>query len=198
MMLSYRLRRFLRERGLFFLLLLVAFAGGFALVYFGSGALEGWVVADTQEKNVQDQRKFLDDPYDVSEYTAVQVQVYGDGVLFRDDCLGLWIAMPYEKTFAIQRGKEGKLDIRPTQHDLLQDLFSVYNITMHYARIERMEHDLFYATVLLDNGGTLLQLDTRPSDALALATRFKAPIYVYTQLLRQQGRDVCDRRPVQQ
>jgi len=190
MMLSYRLRWFFRKRGMFFLLLLFAFLGGFFLVYFGSGALEGWVVTDAGTKETV-QQPFFDDPYDLSAYTGVKVEVYGDGVLFRDDCKGLWIAMPYEKTFAIKRGEEGKLDIRPTQHDLMRDIFSVYNITMRYARLERMEHDLFYATVLLDHGGTLLHLDTRPSDALALATRFKAPVYVSTRLLRQQGRDIC-------
>lgn len=191
MIFSYRVRWFFRRRGLPALLLLAAFLGGFALVYFGADALEGWIVFDAEEKG-QEQR-FLDDPHDLSAYTRVDVAVYGDGILFRDGCQGLWIAMPYEKVFSIKRGEERKLDIRPTQHDLMQDIFTVYNITMSYARIERVEHDFFYATVLLDDGGTLLQLDTRPSDALALATRFQAPVYVHTPLLRQQGRDICDK-----
>ena len=189
-MLSYRVRGFFRRRGLPLLFVLAAFLGGFALVYFGAAALEGWAIYEAEDKE-QGQR-FLDDPSDLSTYTRVDLVVYGDGVLFRDGCQGLWLAMPYEKAFSIKRGEERKLDIRPTQHDLMQDIFTVYNITMSYARIERVEHGFFYATVLLDDGGTLLQLDTRPSDALALATRFRAPVYVYTPLLRQQGRNLCD------
>ena len=120
------------------------------------------------------------------------MEVFADGILFKDACRGLWIAMPYEKTFSIKRGAVGVLDIRPTQHDLMYVIFNQYAINMTYARIERIEHDFFYATILLETNKKLLQVDTRPSDALALAARFGAPVYVSTTLLRQQGRTICD------
>lgn len=119
------------------------------------------------------------------------MEVFADGVLFKDKCTGVWIAMPYEKTFSIKRGAVGVLDIRPTQHDLMYDIFKQYAINMTYARIERVEHDFYYATMLLETDEKLLQVDTRPSDALALAARFGAPVYMSDKLLRQKGVQVC-------
>ena len=192
MMFWYKARRLGRRYGLTIFFVLLSFVGGFSLVYFGSQALSGFSV---REPEPVAERNILGDPYDLDEYTAVDIQLFGDGVLFKHDCQGIWIAMPYEKTFSIRRGEVGTYDIRPTQHDLMYDILTSYAINMTYARLERMQHDFFYATVLLEKDDKILQLDTRPSDALALATRLKAPVYVSTALLRQQGRDICNDQP---
>lgn len=191
MMLGYNIRRFFRERGWLLFFICLVFAGGFSLVYWGS-ELTGFTFYDSEQPTSDPDRVLLADPFDLSEYTPVIVETYAEGVLFKQDCAGFWIAMPYEKTFSIKRGEVGAFDIRPTQHDLLYDILTSYNVTMHYARIERLEHNFYYATVLLEDNGKILQLDTRPSDALGLATRLKAPVYVSTKLLRQQGRDICN------
>ncbi len=189
-MLWFRLRWWWKKHWLGSLLLALVFVAGFNLMYFGSQALTGWAARDSLP--LQKTTVFLGDPYDLSDYTRVQVEVFTGGVLFKHDCQGFWIAMPYEKTFSIKRGSVGVLDIRPTQHDLMHDIFAAYTINMTYARIERVEHDFYYATVLLENEEKILRLDTRPSDALALASRFGAPLYISTKLLRQQGRNLCN------
>ncbi len=173
------------------LLSALVFLAGFAAVLFFQGNITGLLSKETASPPI-DTALFLGDPFDLQEYTQVEVEVLAEGVLFRHECTGIWLAMPYEKTFSIRRGEAGVFDIRPTQHDLMYDILTNYNIKMHYARIERIQHDFFYATVLLEDQDKLLQLDTRPSDALALATRLQAPVYVATKLLKQQGRDICD------
>ena len=188
MMFWYRARRWLRRKKLAAILILLLFGAGFSLVYFGAPLLSGFAV---KENILPAERLLLADPYDLTDYTEVIVDVFSDGVLFKYECRGLWIAMPYEKSFAIKRNMAGVFDIRPTQHDLLYDVITNYDINMSYARIERMQNNFFYATVLLEHEEKLLQLDSRPSDALALAARFKAPVYVSTKLLQQQGRDIC-------
>ncbi|HLC72003.1 MAG TPA: bifunctional nuclease domain-containing protein [Candidatus Nanoarchaeia archaeon] len=191
MMLGYKIRRFFRERGWLLFFICLAFAGGFSLVYWGS-ELTGLTLYDAQPSSPSPDRVLLADPFDLTDYTLVDVEAYAEGILFKHACQGFWIAMPYEKTFSIKRGEVGAFDIRPTQHDLMYDILTSYNITMHYARMERVEHNFYYATVLLEDDGKILQLDTRPSDALGLATRLKVPIYVSSKLLRQQGKAICD------
>lgn len=175
------------------LLSALVFLAGFAAVFFFQGSITGLLSKETAPA-ASDTALLLGDPFDLQEYTQVEVEVLAEGVLFRSGCTGIWLAMPYEKTFSIRRGEVGVYDIRPTQHDLMYDILTNYDITMHYARIERMQHDFFYATVLLETDEKLLQLDTRPSDALALAKRLQAPVYVATKLLKQQGRDICDKK----
>ena len=172
------------------LLSLLVFLAGFTTIYFFQDSLTGFFVREPASPPTTAALS-LGDPFDLESYTEVEVDVLAEGVLFKKECTGIWLAMPYEKTYAIKRGEVGVFDIRPTQHDLLFDILTNYKITMHYARIERIQHDFFYATVLLEDRDKLLQLDTRPSDALALAKRLKAPVYVSSKLLQQQGRDLC-------
>lgn len=192
MMISYRIRMWTRTHGRSALLIFLVFILGFSLVYFGNIALTGWSVHSSATGQKFIPEHYLGDPRDLTAYTLIEVEVFDVGVLFRSGCTGVWMSMPYEKTFSIKRGEVGVFDIRPTQHDLMYDILTTYAINMTYARIERIQNDFYYATVLLENDDKILELDTRPSDALALATRFKAPVYIATSLLRQQGRDVCD------
>ncbi|MBS3144945.1 bifunctional nuclease family protein [Candidatus Woesearchaeota archaeon] len=173
------------------LLSVFLFVAGFSAIYFFQDSLTGLFVR-TPTDSLTTPLLSLGDPFDLTDYTQVEVDVLAEGVLFKKDCKGIWLAMPYEKTYSIKRGEVGAFDVRPTQHDILFDILTNYKITMHYARIERIQHDFFYATVLLEDNDKLLQLDTRPSDALALAKRLKVPVYMSSKLLQQQGRDICN------
>ncbi len=186
----YKVRRWFRHYALTLGLILLVFGAGFSLIFFGGTFFTGFAARDAPPPLLTNQ--FLEDPYDLSDYTSVTVEAYADGILMKEGCKGLWIAMPYEKTFAIKRAMVGVLDVRPTQHDLMYDIFTNYNINLTYARIERMQHDFYYATLLLEEKNKILQLDSRPSDALALAAKMHAPVYVSTKLLQQQGRDLCN------
>ncbi len=191
MILGYRLRRRLRTLLLPVLMILLVFAAGFSLVYYGNDILTGFAITTPTVQKVAP--PLLGNPFALEDYVPVEAEVFAEGILLRGpDCKGLWIAMPYEKTFSIKRGEQGVFDIRPTQHDLMYDILTNYNITMDYARIERVEYDFYYATVLLETEDKILQLDTRPSDALALAKRMHAPVYIAKKLLRQQGKTICN------
>ncbi|GEM_PF-1718986 len=193
MILWYRVRRRLWTLLVPTLLILLVFAAGFSLVYYGKSVLTGLAITKIPSSPQKTAVPLLGDPFALDDYVPVEVEVFADGILLRGpDCKGFWIAMPYEKTFSIKRGEQGVFDIRPTQHDLMYDILTNYNITMDYARIERMEYDFYYATVLLETDEKILQLDTRPSDALALAKRMHAPVYISTKLLRQQGKTICN------
>ena len=67
---------------------------------------------------------------------------------------------------------------RPLTHDLFLTMFGRLNVTVKKAVITDLRNDTYYALVFLRVNGTEMQLDSRPSDAIALCIRAKAPVYV--------------------
>ena len=67
---------------------------------------------------------------------------------------------------------------RPLTHDLFLTLFGRLKVTLTRVVITDLRDDVYYATVHLSNGATEMTLDSRPSDAIALAIRAKVPVLV--------------------
>ena len=66
---------------------------------------------------------------------------------------------------------------RPLTHDLFLTLFGRLNVSLTKAVITDLRDNTYYATLFLLVNGTAMELDSRPSDAIALAIRAKAPVY---------------------
>lgn len=79
---------------------------------------------------------------------------------------------------AIALELEGIQAPRPMTHDLLRDLCNLLGAEMTEVLIEDLRDGTFFAKIRLLNGGREFELDARPSDAIALAVRLQAPIYV--------------------
>jgi bifunctional DNase/RNase len=73
---------------------------------------------------------------------------------------------------------QGVTPPRPLTHDLFLTLFGRLNVHVSRVVITDLRDDVYYATVQLTAPGTTLTLDTRPSDAIALAVRAKVPVLV--------------------
>jgi bifunctional DNase/RNase len=67
---------------------------------------------------------------------------------------------------------------RPLTHDLFLTLFGRLKVTVTRVVVTDLKDGIYYATVYLDASGREIQLDSRPSDAIALAIRAKAPVLV--------------------
>ncbi len=76
---------------------------------------------------------------------------------------------------------------RPLSHDLFKTIMDNFQATVVKVVISRYENGTFYSDLYLStNDGTLI-LDARPSDAIALAIRYKAPIYVKEEIMDEAG-----------
>ena len=82
---------------------------------------------------------------------------------------------------------EGLRPPRPLTHDLLKNLAGSYGIKILEVNIHKLEDGVFYANILCDNGDRQLVLDARTSDAIALALRFKCPIYTTGEIIEKAG-----------
>ena len=76
---------------------------------------------------------------------------------------------------------------RPLTHDLLQSVIATLGASVKFVVVSELQNDTFYAKLSLSVDGMQVEVDSRPSDALALAVRVKVPIYVEESVLDKAG-----------
>jgi bifunctional DNase/RNase len=76
---------------------------------------------------------------------------------------------------------------RPLTYDLMREIISRLGGRLSHVIVNHVSETTFYAKVVLDSESRQLEVDSRPSDAIALALRAKAPIYVDSQVLTKAG-----------
>lgn len=76
---------------------------------------------------------------------------------------------------------------RPLTHDLFKSFADSYAINVKEVVIYNLVEGIFYAKLISNQGGKEVEVDTRTSDAIALAVRFKCPIYTYEFILSTAG-----------
>ncbi len=82
---------------------------------------------------------------------------------------------------------EGLNPPRPLTHDLFKNFSDSFGIRLIEVNIHKLEEGVFFANVLFDNGDRQISLDARTSDAIALALRFKCPIYTTEEIVDKAG-----------
>ena len=105
------------------------------------------------------------------------------------------IAIGSAEMIAIAVVLQGVTPPRPLTHDLFLTLFSRFKVSLTRVIITDLRDDTFYAMVYLSAGGPEWQVDARPSDAIALAMRAKAPVLVEERVFDKAGSVAPPRRP---
>lgn len=76
---------------------------------------------------------------------------------------------------------------RPLSHDLFTNVLEKFTIKLHKIVVDDLRHDTFYAKMVLEQDGKTLRMDSRPSDAIAMALRMKAPLFVEEKVIEEAG-----------
>ncbi len=100
--------------------------------------------------------------------------------------LPIWIGAP--EADAITLRLQGIRVDRPLTHDLLFNTIRILGAEVEYVVVTALKNDIFYAEIVLDLDGEEVRIDSRPSDALALAVRAEVPIYVEEEVMDEAGR----------
>jgi hypothetical protein len=82
---------------------------------------------------------------------------------------------------------EGLKPPRPLTHDLFLNFAHTFNIDLLEVNVYKLEEGVFYSKLTCDNGQRIIEIDARTSDAIALALRFKCPIYTTEDILKKAG-----------
>ena len=96
--------------------------------------------------------------------------------------LPIWVGVYEANAIALEIEKVSTP--RPMTHDLLKNLLIGLETTVRKVVVTELKDDTFYAVIWLDRGGEIVSIDSRPSDALALALRMDCPIYVEDEVLK--------------
>jgi bifunctional DNase/RNase len=98
-----------------------------------------------------------------------------------DRYLPIWIG-PFEAD-AITLQLQGVQVARPLTHDLLKSVIEQMGAQISHVVVTELKNDTFYAHIVMDVDGKSIEIDSRPSDAIALAVRVSAPLFVAEQVM---------------
>ncbi|MGI8741330.1 MAG: bifunctional nuclease family protein [Bryobacteraceae bacterium] len=96
--------------------------------------------------------------------------------------LPIWVGIYEANAIALEIEKVSTP--RPMTHDLIKILLLGLGTGIRKVVVSELKEDTFYALIWLDKEGELISVDSRPSDALALALRLDCPIYVDDSVLK--------------
>ena len=99
-----------------------------------------------------------------------------------DTVLPIWVGI-FEAS-AIQMEIEKVSTPRPMTHDLIKNVLSGLDAHVHKVVVTELKDDTFYAVIWMERDGRIISVDSRPSDALALALRVDCPIFVDEEVLK--------------
>lgn len=102
-----------------------------------------------------------------------------------DRYLPIWIG-PFEAD-AITIALQGVDIPRPLTHDLLKRVIDEVGGNVSHIFVSDLRDDTFYARIVMDVNGRHAEIDSRPSDAIALAVRAKVPVYVVEDVMERAG-----------
>jgi hypothetical protein len=104
--------------------------------------------------------------------------------------LPIWIGTP--EATAIALALEGIETARPLTHDLTKTLLDVLGADIERVDVTSLEGGTFFAEIVIESDGEQFTISSRPSDAIALATRTGSPVYATPELLDEAGVEIHD------
>ena len=110
-----------------------------------------------------------------------------------DTVLPIWVGVYEANAIALEIEKVSTP--RPMTHDLIKNVLTGLDALVHKVVVTELKEDTFYAVIWLEREGQVISVDSRPSDALALALRVDCPIFVEDEVLKhsKQATNLSDR-----
>jgi bifunctional DNase/RNase len=108
--------------------------------------------------------------------------------------LPIWIGQPEAESIVMHMHNMKR--VRPLTHDLCKTIIAGLGATLRRIQITRVESNTYFGELHLERDGHLIQIDSRPSDAIAIALRLDAPMFAADALLAQPD-DVDDETGVE-
>jgi bifunctional DNase/RNase len=130
------------------------------------------------------------------QHVGTPIVVLKDKAAGAKRMLLIWIGSP--EAAAIQSKIKGEEIARPMTHDLMKNLIENLQGEVASVCVHSVTDGTFFGQVTLHADGQTIDIDARPSDAIALALRFEAPIFVAEEVLEEHGLSEDDLKEAQQ
>jgi bifunctional DNase/RNase len=123
------------------------------------------------------------------ECVRVSMQNYNRVVILKEKeaerYLLIWIGPTEAEAIAMRLGDVSPP--RPQTHDLLRNIIDAVGAQVSHVLVNDLNNDTFYARIILEQNGQTVEIDSRTSDAIALAVRAQVPIYAEESVLERAG-----------
>jgi bifunctional DNase/RNase len=123
------------------------------------------------------------------EFVRVSMQNYNRVVILKEKqaerYLLIWIGPSEAEAIAMRLGDVSPP--RPQTHDLMKNIIDAVGAQVSHVIVNDLNNDTFYARIVLEVGGRTVEIDSRTSDAIALAVRAQVPIYAEESVLERAG-----------
>ena len=150
-----------------------------ALILLILSSIMAYAIANLVELNTSN--------YLVADY----LRVSGTTVYIGHNCTAVVADTSQERADAIESGIEGVINERPNIYDTFTETLKSFNLTLDSVDIDRFDGKYYYSNLILKSKDKVLKLDTRPSDAIALAVRTNSTVYINKTMLQEIGKNVC-------
>ena len=125
------------------------------------------------------------------DFTEVSVSIEPAIIYLTGACRQILMVTTLEQTASIDMALRRMQSLRPLAHDIMTKQMKVFGIEILMVKVHTLEEGAYYADIIFRQNNKVLEMDARPSDAIALAIRMNAPIYVSNDLMEDQGEAVC-------
>ncbi|MCD6414216.1 MAG: bifunctional nuclease family protein [Candidatus Diapherotrites archaeon] len=129
--------------------------------------------------------------WNTTGFSRASASVENGKIILSSGCYHLALFADARQLDSISKGIRGEIGDRPFAHQLMSDSFEFFGVKVVMVKITKIENNIYYARIILRRNNDVLDIDSKPSDAIALAVRAGAPIYVSNSLLRTHGEKVC-------
>ncbi len=119
------------------------------------------------------------------------LRVSGDSIIIGNNCTAIIATTSAERAQSIEQGLGGIMGERPNTHDTVVQILKSFNITAEAVKFNGYDGRYYYSDLILRGDSKALALDMMPSDAIAIALRANATIYINKTLLAQIGKRIC-------
>ncbi|GEM_PF-4665594 len=153
-------------------------------------------ITNTKKETISPQEKirnhsFLEDPLSLENYSKLNISTNGTTIILSQNCTRIVLPLNEIQLYSIKNALENKIDVRPTIHDVMKSSFEVFNISLMLVKITETKDDIYFSKMYFKSNTTFLSIDTKPSDAIALALRTNTPIYINNNIIAKYAEKIC-------
>ncbi len=120
-------------------------------------------------------------------YNQIESGVYALILQVKDEPTRIPIVVGYPEAQSIECHLQNIVPPRPITHELMTNIFAEFGLDLLEVEIYILPSGVFGANIVITNGGETRTIDSRASDAIALAIRFDAPIYCSAEMVEEAG-----------
>ncbi len=145
--------------------------------------------------------EFSNVPVELNGFVPLDVDIVGTNIRLsnrdqtplgvNEHCKLIAFDVTEDQALSISKALNKTVPPRPLGHDIFSDLTEQFEIKLLAAKIDRFEDGIYYARMIFQFQNSVLEVDARPSDTIAIALRAQVPLHIEENILNAQGTNIC-------